>query len=300
MEKIKKRKQKKSNHLNAFTVILLCVLILYALLLFGLLLWAFLTSLRTPLDFLLKPYGFPTKIVDNYSYVFSKFYMTVDNPYGLGNRNVTVWMMFLYAFAYSFGSAFVNTATICVTAYVCARFPNKFTKLIHTVVVVVMIIPIVGNLPSEIRMAQTLGMYNTIWGLWIMKANFLGLYFLVFYNVYRKVPESFTEAAKMDGANNFQIFFRIMFPITWTMFGTVMLINFITFWNDYQTPLIYMKSFPTIAVGVQWLARSNENGLDAVPNRMATTVIALVPILILFSAFSNKLLGNLTIGGLKE
>lgn len=298
MEKMKKAK--KSNRLGIFTTVLLIALILYAVLLLGLLLWAVMTSLKAVSDFDSNPYGFPTKFVDNFSYVFSKFQMTVRNPASTGNKVVSMWMMLLYAFGYALGAAFFNTAAICVTAYVCARFPNKFTKLIHTVVVVVMIIPIVGNLPSELRMAQALGLYNSIWGLWVMKANFLGLYFLVFYNVYRKVPESFNEAAKIDGANNFQIFFRIMLPITRTMFGTVMLINFITFWNDYQTPLIYMPSYPTIAVGVYQITRSNDNGLDSIPRRMATTVIMLVPILILFSIFSNKLLGNLTIGGLKE
>lgn len=298
MEKVKK--QKKFNRLSVFTTILLVVLILYAVLLLGLLLWALLASFKTVSDFDQSPYGFPTRFADNFSYVFSKFRMTVRDPYSQGNKVVGMGLMFLYGFLYALGSAFFNTAVICITAYVCARFPNKFTSLIHTVVVVVMIIPIVGSLPSELRIARALGLYNSIWGLWLMKANFLGLYFLVFYNVFRKVPESFTEAAKMDGANNFQIFFRIMFPITWTMFGTVMLINFITFWNDYQTPLIYMPSFPTIAVGVYQITRSNDNGLDAVPRRMAATVIMLVPIIILFSIFSSKLLGNLTMGGIKE
>ena len=296
----KRKKLKKSNRLSVFTGILMAVLIIYSAILLGLLLWAVLTSFRSVSDFDRSPYGFPTKFADNFSYVFSKFKRTVSNPYAQGNMVVSMWMMLFYAFAYALGAAFFNTATICVTSYVCARFPNRFTKLIHTIVVVVMIIPIVGNLPSELRMARAFGLYNSIWGLWLMKANFLGLYFLVFYNVYRKVPESFVEAAKIDGGNNFQIFFRIMLPITRTMFGTIMLINFITFWNDYQTPLIYMPSFPTIAVGVYYITRSNDNGLDSIPRRMATTVIMLIPILVLFSVFSNKLLGNLTIGGLKE
>lgn len=291
--------KRKKIHFNPLMVVLLVVLIVYAVILLGLIFWAIMTSLKSVGDYDNNSWGFPSKIVDNYSYVFEKFKISVKDPVTQGNKIVSVWMMLFYGLFYALGAAFCNTAVICVTAYVCARFPNKFTKLIHSVVVVVMIIPIVGSLPSELRMAQTLGLYNSIWGLWIMKSNFLGIYFLVFFNTFRKFPEAYSEAARIDGANNFNIFFRIMLPLTKMLFSTVLLINFIIYWNDYQTPMIYMPSYPTISVGVYEVTRSNDNGLDSMPSRMAATVIMLVPTLTLFAIFSNKLLGNLTLGGIK-
>ena len=110
-----------------------------------------------------------------------------------------------------------------------------------------MIIPTVGNLPSELQMVVSLNLYNKIYGLWLLKANFLGMYFLMFYGVFKAFPASFTEAAKIDGANNWTIMIKIAFPLVFNVMSTVLLINFINFWNDYQTPLLYMPAYPTVA-----------------------------------------------------
>ena len=162
-----------------------------------------------------------------------------------------------------------------------------------------MVIPIVGNLPSEIQIARIFGLYDQIWGLWIMKANFLGMYFLVFYGVFKGIPKEYAEAAKVDGAGNFSILFRIMLPMVRNTFFVVMLIKFIEFWNDYQTPLIYLKSYPTIAYGVFYMANSRENGLSTVPMRMTSAMLAFIPVFVLFMVFQKKLVGNLTVGGIK-
>ena len=81
-----------------------------------------------------------------------------------------------------------------------------------------------------------------------------------------------------------------------------MLIKFIGFWNDYQTPLLYMPKHPTISYGLYDLY----NGRGAQRGSVATDVMKLtlatmvmIPILALFLAFKNKLIGNLTVGGIK-
>lgn len=53
-------------------------------------------------------------------------------------------------------------------------------------------------------MAKTLGIYDSIPGLWLMKANFLGLYFLVFFAAFKNMPAAYAEAAKVDGSRQFQ------------------------------------------------------------------------------------------------
>jgi len=148
-------------------------------------------------------------------------------------------------------------------------------------------------------MAKAIGLFDHIWGLWIMKANFLGMYFLVFYNMFKQLPMAYTEAAKIDGAGNMSVLIKIVLPLVRNTFFTVMLINFIGFWNDYQTPLIYLPSFPTIALGMYHMASTTENGLSTVPMRMTGAMLMLIPILVLFLAFHKRLLGNLTIGGIK-
>ena len=132
-----------------------------------------------------------------------------------------------------------------------------------------------------------------------MKANFLGMYFLVFYGIFKSLPMAYFEAAKIDGAGNFRILFRIALPLVRSLFFTVMLINFITFWNDYQTPLIFMPSHPTVALGMFHMATTAENTLATIPMRMAGAMLLLIPILIVFLFTHKRLLGILTVGGIK-
>lgn len=281
------------------TVFMLVVLILYSLSLFLLFAWAFITALKDPIfDFRTNSYGLPqTWEWENFRTVFSQFYVTVNTA----TRNATVGMseMYLYSVLYALGCAFFNTLVPCITAYLCARFPYKLSKIVYNIVLIVMVIPVVGSLPSEIQMAMRFGLYDHIWGMWIMKANFLGMYFLVFYNVFKGLPMAYTEAAKIDGAGNMSILLKIALPLVKNTFFTIMLIYFINYWNDFQIPLIYLPSYPTIAQGMYEMANSIETKMSSVPMRAAASIMMLIPILVLFLCFQKRLLGNLTVGGVK-
>ncbi len=296
-------KTRKSNgkgvreHQNVLSMILLAFLLIYAISLFIPIAWAVLSAFKSNFEFRTNIIGFPKVWVWNFRYVYSMFYVRVYTAEGA--VNVGMGSMYVYSLLYSLGCSFFNAFTIFITAYACARFDFKMSKIIRTTVIVVMILPIVGSLPSEIRVARLLGLYDRIWGLWLMKANFLGMYFLVFYGILRSLPMAYTEAAKVDGAGNFRILFRIVLPLVKNTFFTIVLINFITYWNDYQTPLVYMPSFPTIARGMYQMAKTTENGMSNVPMRMTGAILMLAPILVLFIAFQKRLLGNLPMGGIK-
>ena len=154
----------------------------------------------------------------------------------------------------------------------------------------------------EVQMAKNLGLYDSVWGLWIMKANFLGMYFLVFYNIYKNMPMAYTEAACIDGAGNLSVLLRIILPLSRNTFFTVMLINFITFWNDYQTPLLYLPTHPTLSYGVYLVAIDPPSGikLSDVPHSVSACMMLALPILIVFVIFKDKIMGNISLGGIKE
>ncbi len=289
----------KHEKFTPLTVILLVVLIIYTLSLIFTVGWGLVTSFKSRFEFeiIKNVIGLPEEWEWNYSAVFELYEVKV--PTSAGARPIGVGEMFLYGFLYALGCAFCGTFVPCLTAYLCAKFKYKFSSLIYTIVIIAMIIPIVGSLPSEIRMAKAMGLYNQMWGVWLMKANFLGMYFLVFHAMFKSMPAAYSEAAKIDGAGNFTIFFKLALPLARNTFFTVMLVTFIVFWNDYQTPLVYLPSYPTIARGMYEMARTNENGMSAIPMRMAGSMMMIAPILVLFSVFQKRLLGNLTVGGIK-
>lgn len=282
---------------SPFTIVLLIVLAAYVLSMFTLIGWALITSFKSPNDFRTNAIGMPEKFVWNYTFVYTKFYVSVLTESGM--EVVYMETMFVYSILYSLGCAFFQTLVPCITAYLCARFNYKFSKIVYTAVIVVMILPIVGSLPAELQMAKNTGLYDSIWGLWIMKANFLGMYFLVFYDGFKGLSMTYTEAAKIDGASNMHILLAIVLPLVKNIFFTVMLVNFIGFWNDYQVPLLYMPSYPTVAYGMYNMANTRENNLSSVPMRMTGAMLMFIPIFTLFLIFQKRLLGNLTVGGIK-
>lgn len=288
---------KKQKKVSPFTIAIVAVLVIYVVILLALLIWAFISSFRLNSDFLKDPSGLPSQwTFDNYIKAWNEF--TIEIQTETGNEYVGMPMMFLYGFLYAFGCAAAATIVPCFVGYLCAKYNYKLSKIIFIVVIVCMILPIVGNLPAEIKMAKTLGLYDQIWGMWIMKANFLGLYFIVFYNFFKNLPNAYSEAARIDGAGNFRIMFRVILPLAMPLFFTVMLLTFITYWNDYQTPLVYLKTYPTIAYGMYYIG-TNEMSQYTIPLKIASALMVLAPVLVLFLIFHKKLLGNLTMGGIK-
>ena len=76
-----------------------------------------------------------------------------------------------------------------------------------------MIIPIVGNLPATIKMLNSLNLYGKIYSAYIMKGNFVNMWFLVFYAAFKSVPNDYMEAAYIDGASEFMVMTRVILPI---------------------------------------------------------------------------------------
>ena len=207
---------------NIVFIITFIVLVMYVALLLWLMMWGLLTSVK---DFygdfgLGNVAGFPKEFTfENYKTVFGNFYRIN------GDYRIDAFGIILYTLLYTVGCSFFVTATPCAVAYVVARFGKKYKWLnVYTsVVLVCLILPIVGNYPSELKLVQSMGIYQKIWGVWILKMNFLSMYYLVFLGAFAGMPEGYSEAAKIDGAGNFRILFRIYLPLIRNLFGTVLL-----------------------------------------------------------------------------
>lgn len=292
-----RRKHYRADRFSVLTAVMLIVLILFSLSLFLLLCWAFITTFKAQSEFRLNIIGLPKKWVWNYSTVIDMFYVMIMTD--TGTEYVGIPEMAFNSLAYALGSSFAATAMPCLLGYLCARFPYKYSKAIYLVAVVTMFISLVGTMPSQIQIMKTLGLYGHIWGLWIMSANFGGVNFMIFYGMSQGISMDYTNAARLDGAGNLTIFLRIIFPMLGSTFLTIMLIKFIGFWNDYSTPLVYAPGNPTLALGVFQMSTTNINQMSTVPMRLTAAMILLIPILLIFVAFHNKIMENLNIGGIK-
>ena len=92
---------------------------------------------------------------------------------------------------------------------------------------------------------------------------------------------------------------KIFFPIASNTFLTVLLINFIGYWNNYQVPMVYVPNHPTLAEYVFQISTFSKYPFSKAPVQLATSLILLLPVVALFCFTHKRLLGNLSIGGVK-
>lgn len=277
-------------------VILFILMALISLFYIVMILWAGVASFKDPWEFDDSALAFPKLFsYKNYISAFNAYTVTLANYEKVGTLQVI-----LNTVLYAGGCAFFGTLVPCLTSYVVAKFKFRILNIYYITVVVCLTIPIIGGAASQLQIAKSLGMYDTIWGIWLMRGYFIGSYFLIFFSAFKMIPDSFSEAAKMDGAGNFTILFRLVLPLISKTFTTIMLILFVTYWNEYQTPLMFTPSVPTLAVGLYKFSFSSSDEYSSSPIQLAGSMILFIPIFIIFVALQDKLMGNISMGGMKE
>lgn len=290
-------KNKTKKHISILFWLLGITLLIYTISLVIPLIWGMLTSLRSRNDFKLNgAFALPaTWEFVNYANVWKFFVVNVQS--GAGTRDVYLPELFLNSVTYSVGLGLLSTLSPCLVAYLCAKFPYKFSRFIYGMVVVLMVIPIVGNMPSLIVVVKTLGIYDTYFGMACMKFTFANTYFIIFYSTFKGLAEGYAEAARIDGASETTIMFKIMFPLVRPTIMAVFMLKMIAMWNDYMTSMIYYPSHPTAALGL--LLYNQNSRVSSVPEKLAGAVTVITPLLIVYITFKKYLMGNLTMGGLK-
>ena len=288
---------------NFLYIVLFAILLLYVISMLAPMAWGVITALKTQEEFRINVLGLPKGSPlewqwRNFVEVTEGLYTQITTDEG--RFYVGFWPSLANTLAYAGGGALIRAIVPCIIGYVTAKFDYKFSRFINTMVVVLMTIPIVGSTPSELQILQSLNLYDTMIGNYIQKFNFLGMYYLVYYATFKSLSNDFAEAAYVDGASEFRVMVQIVLPMVANIIGTVFLLHFIDFWNDYQTPLLYLPSYATIARSLFAMSQRSQGNFATVPFRMAGCLLLALPILTLFLIFKEKLMGNLSMGGVKE
>lgn len=293
-----KKNNRISRRMDAFQIILYVIVAVYCLSMVYVLLFGLINSLKDATDFeWLNPFGFPHKEFgwkfDNYSKVLKEFKVS---SMSMGGEEVGFMGMFVNSLLYAVFMSLFSMATQIMVAYAIAKYDFRLKPLLYGVAVIVMLLPIIGSLASEVQMAHTFNFRNNLLGICLMKCKYAGLYFLVFYATFRSVSWTYAEAAQIDGAGHLKIFIEIMLPLIKSTVFAVFILLFIEFWNDYYTPMIFLPQSPTMSYGLFVFQTDNR---ASQPIQLAACLLTCLPILVLFVVFKNKIMGNVTMGGLK-
>ena len=285
-------------------------------------LWGIETSLKSEDDFLMSKniLGFPSLNKDdpfnsrgtffnlsNYAEVVKGFEFPVTSAYWYQGKNimryktVNIPIMLVNTIIYAGGLALIRAFIPALVGYVCAKFDFKFNKVLITYALVTMTLPVIGTEPSILALQQKIGLYDTFFGHFLQNLGYGGMYFFIYISFFKGMSNSYNEAAEIDGASQFTILFKIVLPLTMNIVGTVMLLQFVHFWNSYQAPIMYLPTNPTLAYGLYYLVyNQGDRSLATTPHMLAGCMMLMLPTLVLFIIFRDKLVGNLSLGGSKE
>ncbi len=286
----------KENRL-AFAIVSVTVLTIYSLLLIIPLLWAVNSALKNSLDLYEDVFGISKDpIFGNFLQAFTKISIPINTSYG--SRPVNLLEMFYNSIFYAGVGTLIVEMSRCVCAYCVAKYRKyKAMRLFHSLVIVLLVVQLPVSLASQIRWFTKIGVYNNMYGLVLVGGTFTGAHFLYFYAAFKSISWEYAEAAFMDGASHFSVFFKVMLPQIKSTFLALYLLTFITVWNDYSSSLTLMPNYPVVAYGLY--KYNSLNAASSVPLQLAGCVLIALPILIIFLIFKDKLIGNLNIGGLK-
>ncbi len=186
------------------------------------------------------------------------------------------------------------------TAYVLAKYRFKGNKLIYGMAIVGFLIPTSGTLAPLYIFLKDTGLFN-INGLIIMYATGMGTNMVIFYSFFKKISWSYAEAAFIDGAGDFKVFWKVMFPMAREATIAVTIITAINIWNDYFLPSILLTNpeLQTVAVGLRSLQIQQQyNATWTV--LFAAVIVATLPTILIYIIFQDRIAKGFLVGGLKE
>ncbi|GAA2252099.1 carbohydrate ABC transporter permease [Streptomyces atrovirens] len=151
-------------------------------------------------------------------------------------------------------SAFGNTAIILVvavggtiligsmTAYAIDRFHFRFRKLVVALFLLAALVPGVTTQVATFQIVNSIGMFDSLWApiALYMGTDIVSIY--IFLQFIRSIPVSLDEAARLDGANAFAIYRKVIFPLLKPAIATVVIVKGINVYNDFYIPFLYMPS----------------------------------------------------------
>lgn len=239
--------------------------------------WVLYTSLKTNKEFFASPWSLPE----------TPQWVNYVNAWGKANFGD----YFLNSILTVLLTLIITLLVVGANAYVIAKFSNKWIRSLEVFYMVMMMVPGVLILVPLYYIADSMYMTDSlIWLSIIYAIQGMPFYIFMLAGFIRGIHNSLIEAAVIDGANQFDIFFKIIMPLVKPSLFVVTILNVMGTWNEYVTALtfIHEQKKYTIAIGLSYLTNSGTYDVDY-GRTFAGLVIALIPILVLYAVFQKQI-----------
>lgn len=274
--------KKKFNFSILFVYIVLTLYTLYTLYPIFLMI---VTSLKGNLEIMKNPVGFPqTVVTDGFVTLFTK-----ENfgQYFLNSIFVTVV------------SSVILLVISILLAYILARYKSKLSSFLYIFFLVGMMLPLRLGLLSLNDLFYSMGLIDNLWSLiFIYIAMNIPFTMFLLTGYIKMIPESMEESAFIDGANTWQIVWKIVVPLIKPAIATTIVYNFVPIWNDAFFPLIFISSNNnrTLMQAVTLFFGQFSTNWNLV---FSALTLACVPVILVYIFCSKQLIKGMMAGALK-
>ncbi|HEU5223993.1 MAG TPA: carbohydrate ABC transporter permease [Candidatus Lumbricidophila sp.] len=192
----------------------------------------------------------------------------------------------------------LQVLTGSLAAYGFARMKFRGRDALFIGYIATIAVPWQSYMITQFILVSKMGLANTLWAIILLQAfSAFGVFLMKQY--YETIPEELSEAARIDGLSEYGIWRRIMLPLSTPAIASLVLLTFVTVWNDYLGPLIYLRNpdLWTIQLGLQTLV---SNQFEADYGLMfAGLVVSMIPIAIVFVAGQKYFIEGIATSGMK-
>ena len=269
--------------------------------------WAFITAMKAFTQYDFDPLGFPNikeypilypdgsegpKGVANLftNFIGAMQYMSKSSAAKVNGENISFIRMMINSLLFCLGTPFFAIVTGMIFSYVLARYRQyKFVNFLFVFVILKQFIPTTENAGTSVYLLKLFKLYDKMWGWWLWCCGPLG-FFYVLYASWVGLPKEYAEAAQIDGAGYFTIFFRIMLPNNTAIPLVTYITSVIGHWTNYTTPILYLPSYPSIAfVAYRFQFDNNTSAVSYVPLQIAALLLVSLPMIIPVLIMQSKM-----------
>jgi len=226
---------------------------------------------------------------------------TLDSYRSLITQNNALWLNFVNSVIISVTSTVVAVFITSMAAFAFSKYRFYGRDLMFTLLMLTLMVPSQITIPPLFLLFSKLGWLNTlqvqivptvtsVFGLFMIRQYMLG------------IPDEMLEAARIDGASHWQLFWQIMVPVSSPILGAFAILHFLGIWNAYLWPLLVANDpkVQPIMVTLPNLTDPNLGFLPVWGTIMAGCVLATLPILFVFVAFQDRFMSSVVVGAVRE
>lgn len=218
--------------------------------------------------------------------------------YGIVFENGRLIQAYLNSAIVTVSSVFLSVSASLLAGYAFSKGKFKGKRVLFVIVLCTLMIPMEPRLIPLYTFFNQLGLLNTFWPL-ILPSVISGMLIFLCKQFFDQLPDTLREAAQIDGAGEFKIFFRVYLPLAGPIAATMVILSFIWSWNDFMWPLVVINDLNLQTIPLYLASFSLENGSSLGGLTMALATVSVLPIVIVYLFLQKYIIQSIALSGVK-